>query len=801
VADIYDNVPSTITGFRTLGAPIVLACYRDTLQWWRQSADEPQLIESLPSTKIESFFKQHKDDFAPETVYRAKTWGRFEREHQLTFVDIGLMPVVEREAGEALGRLIERQVSSLTSLMKWRAVSQQKGKWLLQTVFWLVAAKILSDKRVPEFADLDLSDVDAAFGRVADHYGTDSSIEITSEKQHEALQACAAEIARFSDLSYVSTESLAYVYENTLISKKTRRELGTHSTPPFLVDYVVGKLGDWISSIAPNRRRVFEPACGHAAFLVSAIRLLRELRLEVSRNETPRRRHEYLQRRLHGCEIDAFALEIARLSLTLADIPNPDGWDLQPADMFVGDILEQQCRQAMILLANPPFERFTAEERRGYVKRGVSLHFQNKTAEMLFRTLPHLPTGAVFGVVVPQGLLYSTDAAPLRELIVNGFEIGEICLFADKLFEKSDVESAILLGRKVAQRPRKVHMLSYRQVREPEVEEFRKTYAVSSRRRVEQRRFCAEGDWDMRVPELDEIWLWCRDYPKLGDTSAIGKGLEFKGTDLPQEAITYQTRRFAGAVRGFVHFDKNLEIQQLPRQYWLSLSRDVVRRPGTGTTTGVPQVLLNYAPVSRGPWRLKALLDLVGHAVTSGFLTVRPMKSAVPIEFYWAICNSPFANAFAYTRSMKRDILAGTMRQMPVPRFWEVGIDTVVQAARAYLRVAAGDPDSFCLRQPDPDHLCRLLLQIDAEVLRLYDLPPRLERELLDLFGGWQRPGVPFEFDRYYPPDFDPCFPLHEYLCDSFHQSTAGALRERHRDVVSSDISAAMQAAVEAFQE
>lgn len=802
MVDVSEDSESTIAGFRALGAPIVLACYRDTLQWWRQSADRPQLVESLSSGKIDSFFKQHRAEFAPDAVYRAKTWGRFDREYQLTFVDVGLMPLVERETGEALGRLIERKVSSLATAMKWRNVSTEQGKWLLQSVFWLVGAKILADKRVATFAGLDLTNVEAAFTQVADHYGTESTVRIANRRQREALHACAEDIARFSDLSHVSTESLAYVYENTLISKKTRRDLGTHSTPPCLVDYVVGKLADWIGEIAPDRRHVFEPACGHAAFLVSAMRLLRELRLEAGTNETVTARHEYLQRRLHGCEIEAFALEIARLSLTLADIPNPDGWDLQLADMFLGDFLERQSREAMILLANPPFERFTPAERAAYSKRRVSLRLKNKTAEMLIRTLPHLPTGAVFGVVVPQGLLHGSDSAPLRQLIVSGFEIGEICLFADKLFQTSDVESAILLGRKVAKKPRRTHALSYRRVREPEIGEFKRTYAVSSRRQVEQQRFSAENDWDMRVPELQDTWLWFRDYQPFTAIADIGQGLVYLGKDsLPPGTHTYSTQRFRGAVGGFAHFSGRVQLHMLPARDWMSLNQDVIRRPGTGATTGVRQVLWNYAPISRGPWRLKGLLDESGHAVTSRFLTVRPLNSAIPLEFYWALCNSPVANAFAYTHSMKRDILAGTMRRMPIPHFWEAGIDPVVQAARAYLRGATGDPHSLLVQQPDPDSLCRLLLQVDAEVLRLYDLPPRLERELLDLFAGWPRPGVPFQFDRYYPVDFEPCFPLHEYLSDSFQQSTAGALRQRHQDVDSADIFAAMQAAVEAFQE
>ena len=42
------------------------------------------------------------------------------------------------------------------------------------------------------------------------------------------------------------------------------------------------------------------------------------------------------------------------------------------------------------------------------------------------------------------------------------------------------------------------------------------------------------------------------------------------------------------------------------------------------------------------------------------------------------------------------------------------------------------------------------LICLDAEVLRLYDLPASAERLLLDQFTGEQRPGVPFSFASYY---------------------------------------------------
>ena len=88
---------------------------------------------------------------------------------------------------------------------------------------------------------------------------------------------------------------------------------------------------------------------------------------------------------------------------------------------------------------------------------------------MLSRTLPHLRPGAVFGVVVPQGFLYSTQAAALRAFMTRNFEIAEICLFPDKIFTFSDMESAILLGRR-ARKPRlAAYRVHYRQVREPDV--------------------------------------------------------------------------------------------------------------------------------------------------------------------------------------------------------------------------------------------------------------------------------------------------------------------------------------------
>ena len=67
---------------------------------------------------------------------------------------------------------------------------------------------------------------------------------------------------------------------------------------------------------------------------------------------------------------------------------------------------------------------------------------------------------------------------------------------------------------------------------------------------------------------------------------------------------------------------------------------------------------------------------------------------------------------------------------------------------------------------------------IDAIVLSGYDLAPRVERELLDYFNGQERV-VPFQFGAYFPPDFEPCYSLRDYLSKGFSKRTASELRKR----------------------
>lgn len=271
---------SDIASLRSLGAPLVFACLPEYYELWLQGSDRPRFHVRLTTRELNGFFEQHRGQLAPDSIYRAKVWGRLEHSYQLDFVDVGYLPLIEAEAGQKLTSLIERVVSTTKLRLEWKDVSESNGRWLLQSIFWLLAAKILQDKSVPGFMRLDLTDVEDVYKRVAKHYNSESPqpIEISNHRRRDALVAASRDIKAFSHCGSVSTEALGFLYESALIDRTIRIKLGTHSTPSWLVDYIVGRLRPWIhKKIAVEDRRVFEPACGHAGFLIGAMRLLSEL--------------------------------------------------------------------------------------------------------------------------------------------------------------------------------------------------------------------------------------------------------------------------------------------------------------------------------------------------------------------------------------------------------------------------------------------------------------------------------------------------------------------------------------------
>jgi len=779
--DVQTDPVQAVARCLPLGPSVVFSWHRDRVQVFKQAVPTPQRVgDPVPPDKLDEFFATHQEELQPHTLYRVKTRGLLEapKPRQLTFVDVGLMRLVDEDMGKELTRLVEHVVDRLRSAFTGQSDDSQQGMWMLEWAFRLLAGKILQDKEVRTFKGVDLLDYRSIWRLVGRHYArTGGPISVGDRKQQAALGEAAELVAGHAHLGRVTTEALADVYESAFVSRETRRALGTHSTPAYLADYMVWQLADWIEKTPLDKLRVFEPACGHSAFLVSVMRFIREAHPSL---QTARRSRLYRER-FCGIEVDPFALEIAKLSLTLADVPNPDGWEqIVHGDMFANACapLRQGAEQCTLLLANPPFE-------------------DQKALGLLESSLPHLPPGAVFGVVVPATLLHSKGVRykkilDFRRWLTNNCQLAEVSLFPDGLFRFADHECGVLLGRRLAQAGTAPTVVRCKRVREDEREGFKQRYEFPSDRRIQQHRFAERPECILWVPELDdEIWSWLRNCPRLTDVAYVSQGIAYKrekrdsqdSEGRPRGSKTIEDEPFPGSVAGYARIRGDWMTHGQPELSHLNVAEDVILRARLGADTGFAQVLMPRNP-GRGIWRLRPFIDRKGRPFASNFLTVRPKDQGHHfLEYLCALCCSPLANAYVYTHTLKRNIQDGDLRELPIPHADQGDVRRVATATRDYLEAARrfqdgspGDgtlalfPGSPTADRVDRETLHRLLRRMDAEVLRLYGLPVRAERALLDRFSGKVRPGVPGRFAAYYPDGFRNVLPLYVYLSQTYQR-------------------------------
>ena len=163
VESTFENLANS---YRDVGAPLLFICCRKELQWWSIKSKEAIREETVPANNLSTFFDKYQKSFSPESIYRAKNLGRLDQQYQLSFVDAGLMPLLQEEMGKELSRLMKRTLDVLHKQLGKPNISLKLGQWLFQSAFWLLGAKILKDKQVPGFKTLNLENVSELLQKV-----------------------------------------------------------------------------------------------------------------------------------------------------------------------------------------------------------------------------------------------------------------------------------------------------------------------------------------------------------------------------------------------------------------------------------------------------------------------------------------------------------------------------------------------------------------------------------------------------------------------------------------------------------
>ena len=235
---------------------------------------------------------------------------------------------------------------------------------------------------------------------------------------------------------------------------------------------------------------------------------------------------------------------------------------------------------------------------------------------------------------------------------------------------------------------------------------------------------------DLWIPALAHVWEHLSEFPRLGDGLSIHRGIEWQSEQKDRWSVTDR----AGYRRG-LHSARHLRQFILNDPIWLDCRERNLRGNASKLPWDQPKLIANAARLSRQTWRIAASADTTGLVCSQQFVGLWPLEPLTTTQLLAiaAVLNGPIANAFLSDHARGERFRITTLKTIPIPQPLPVHAGDLV---REYLSlVSAPDISGRYAR-----HAADLLTQIDAAVLDAYDLPLRIERQLLNYFGDQQRP-------------------------------------------------------------
>ena len=749
-----------IQNLRSLGAPQILEIGDVEVNRWKVTVkDNPVLLDAVGLDDLPELFARHKEEWTPQRVLRAK--ADCIPATQLDFLDLGLLSLLDNEVRTKLDRLLQNTISLAIDTFEQKSpFLEEYYPSLFRLVFRLIASKVLADRNHP--GHWVSEDPGFAIEAIEEFYFKEDKPEPVLE-DYDTQNAIWEHIKSTFHFQNLSVDSLAYVYENTLVTRNTRKSFGIHSTPPAIAEYIVRQLP--FHELALTERQVFEPFSGHSVFLVAAMQRMRDL---LPSDMSPEERHQYFVEMLSGIEIDAFAREVARLSLMLADYPNPDGWNLYQGDALKSPLFEKELERASIVLCNPPFEKFDKNEKVEY----ANLSSDWKPAEILHRVLQNPPE--LLGFVLPRIFLTGQSYRKTRSLIGEIYSTIEILALPDNVFQHSEAESVLLLS---SGRNGGTTHLQTGEIQRRNLDDFytvRQSWYDDERKVVNAGKVFLDNLWQ---PPLEEVWQATTEMKRLSDLSLIHRGIQYKIPFVENKADLVAYEDYQGFMPGLHTVQDTVEPFIVTSSVFLNMNPSLMLTAANKFSWEKPKLIVNASRQSRGPWNVSASVDYTGLVFYRNFHGIWPTGD-LALEVLAAIINGPMANAFVSARGGNRYIRISTLKDIPIPEFTERQQQDIVSLVRQYISIRKSWSRKKNSATEERNRCLDLLHLIDAEILKAYDLAPRLERMLLDFFNEQSRLG-PVEFTGYFPQSFRPHIPWHIYISEDFKKSQAKDTLER----------------------
>ena len=443
--------------------------------------------------------------------------------------------------------------------------------------------------------------------------------------------------------------------------------------------------------------------------------------------------------RIFGMDRDQAAIEVAQRIFAFAQRQSgasDSQLRLAKLDSVIDPLPKGWPQMFDAIIGNPPWKTRHATDDavlRRLFSPQLSGHFDVYLAFML-KANSYLKAGGILSMVVPSGFLFNQNAASVRSLLLNEYDILRVCIYPRRSF----IELPCVIPISFVARKR-VSILCER--RRTNVVYCHGQMGHMGRRK--SRSYAATSVW-ARLPgtvlhptaRADDLFLADMKH----DSRLLDWGEFSCGAILGKRNGATSARDFVG-----LHARHLRPFHACPRlaiQY---------RRQSRAFDRAPPVQYLDRRKVLFQDMRCMTLANRLVAAVGGpGSLSVNTASMFIPqsddnVDFFEALFNSQLVNAWYKLRDVNRDLRLNIVAQFPIIRDnnrWNqiaaIGrkISTIRRFHHRYLAACNFSNEKVILRDRFPktwQEMSRLTIELDDEVCDLYKLSTRQRRNVQNL--------------------------------------------------------------------
>lgn len=445
-----------------------------------------------------------------------------------------------------------------------------------------------------------------------------------------------SELGNHVDYSAIDARSINSVYEQLFLTPELRKDLGIFNTKQSLASRILDRLP--IEEIPPEARYVVDPACGAGSLLLAAQERLEDLspgRWSVTDT------HEWLKAQIYGGDIEATAVEIAKLSMLVSSLPLGNSWRIEQRDAL--DDSTSFRVPPTIWVTNPPWQNHKGAR-------------DEIAAKFLAKAVNTLADGGLLACILPASWLSADSHAESRQMLAQHCDVFEVWRLPRDLFNEARFPAAVVFARKSNQVRR--HNFGFRWVTASAAHRAE----FLDRGRVQFQSAIPISTSDEFVGGPVDCLAAAGD--NISSIADLRGGLVQRGSPElgpPKEAVPCLLRGTPVSIL------RSLDDESVGwvLDTWKTFR---IRADRTKELRRTPKLLVQADRSPDNAWRVRSVVDSIGVVPCNTWQIITATEQAV-----WALnalLSTSVAACFVHSRATTKRITLDVLREIPLPSDW-----------------------------------------------------------------------------------------------------------------------------------